>query len=62
MHKIEAILCGIAIILFGIASTLIFNNTEWSFFEISGIIAPFLGILISIIGVFYEGKDDNSDE
>lgn len=61
MHKIETILFGISFLLFGIASVLIYNNTEWGFFEITGIICPIIGLLISILGVFYEGKD-NDDE
>lgn len=61
MHKIETILFGISFLLFGIASVLIYNNTEWGFFAITGIISPIIGLLISILGVFYEGKN-NDDE
>lgn len=62
MHKVETILFGIALILFGIASILIYNNTEWGFFEIAGIIAPFLGLGISVVGVLYDGKNNEDDE
>ena len=62
MHKIETILFGIAILLFGIASLIIYKNTAWGFFEVAGIIAPILGLGVSVVGVFYEGKDDESDE
>ena len=61
MHKIETILFGIAILLFGVASTLIYQNTEWGFFEVAGIIAPFIGLGISALGLFYEGKDNDNN-
>ena len=62
MHKIETILFGIAVILFGIASILIYNNTEWGFFEVVGIISPIIGLIISIIGVFWDGKNTDSND
>ena len=62
MYKIETILFGIALILFGIASVLIFNNTDWGFFEVAGIVAPILGLVISVVGVFYEVKPNSNDE
>ncbi|MBO7196525.1 MAG: hypothetical protein J6V80_04270 [Clostridia bacterium] len=62
MHKVETILFGIAILLFGIASLLIYKNTEWGFFEVAGVIAPILGLGISTLGVFYEGNSGKNDE
>ena len=64
MHKVETILFGIALILFGIASLIILDYSGWGFFEVTGIVSPILGIVISIIGVFYEGKPkyDNEEE
>lgn len=58
MHKLETIVFGIAVILFGIASILIYNNTEWGFFEVVGIIAPIVGLIISTIGVFEDAKNN----
>ena len=62
MHKTETILFGIAVILFGIASILIYNNTWWGFFEVVGIIAPIVGLIISTIGVFWDAKNNDSDD
>lgn len=60
MHKIETLLFGIALILFGIASTLIFKDNGWSLFGFTGIVFPILGLAVSIIGLF--DKDYSNDE
>ena len=62
MHRIESILFGIALILFGIASILIANVTQWGFFEIVGIVFPFLGLISAAIGIFDKGDSDNKNE
>ncbi|MBQ8413963.1 MAG: hypothetical protein IJX58_01790 [Clostridia bacterium] len=59
MHKIENILIGIALILFGIASMLIFNYTEWGVFEVFGVISPIVGLIVVIVGAIYEGKTND---
>lgn len=61
MHKLESILFGIAMILFGIASLMITNFTNWGFFEVVGIVFPFLGLIVSIIGVF-DKNEENGDK
>jgi len=58
MHKIETILGGITIIIFGIASLLIFEHTKWSLFEILGISCPIIGLIFSVTGLFYEPKSE----
>ena len=55
MHRVESILFGISLILFGIASILIASYTKWGFFEVVGIIFPFLGLITAVIGVFDNG-------
>jgi len=62
MYKVETILLGIALILFGIASMLIAEYTRFRFFEFFAVVAPILGLIISVIGVFYEGKTKNDSE
>ncbi len=63
MHKIENILLGIALILFGIASMLVFNHTEWAICEILGIFSPIVGLIVVIVGSVYEGKSkSNTDD
>ena len=57
MHKIENILVGIGLILFGIASILLVRHTDWMIFELLGVIAPIIGIIVVIAGAIYEGKD-----
>lgn len=57
MHKIENILVGIGLILFGIASILLVRLTDWMIFELLGVIAPIIGIIVVIAGAIYEGKD-----
>ena len=61
MHRIESILLGIALILFGIASILIAIVTHWGFFEVIGILFPFIGLAATIIGVFDKGDSDDGD-
>jgi hypothetical protein len=65
MHKIETILFGIAIILFGIASALVSNFFYLGgVFEIFAILAPIGGLIICVIGLFDKGysADDTNDE
>lgn len=57
MHTIENILVGIGLILFGIASILLVRLTDWMIFELLGVIAPIIGIIVVIAGAIYEGKD-----
>ena len=59
MQKSENILIGIALILFGIASMLIFNYTEWGVFEVFGVISPIAGLIVVIVGAIYEGKTND---
>ena len=67
MHKLETILFGIALILFGIASSLIVIITDWGFFDLSAIFMPFIGIAVAVIGLFDKGvsrkaTDENDAE
>ena len=62
MHKVESILFGIALILFGIASILIAKVTNFGFFEVTGIVFPFLGLISATIGVFDNGEKNNKDD
>ena len=57
MQKIETILGGIAIILFGIASLMIFRQTNWGLFEVLGICCPVIGLAITIFGLVFEGEN-----
>ena len=61
MHKVESIHFGIALILFGLASIIIADYTNWQFFELFGVVCPILGIITSIIGLFYEGKNEKDN-
>ena len=57
MHKIETILFGIAIILFGIASALVSNFFYLGgVFEIFAILAPIGGLIICVIGPIGHNK------
>ena len=62
MHKIETILGGIAIILFGIAAMPIAEYTGWGLFEIFAILCPIIGLGFSIFGLIYDGKKDDKTE
>lgn len=67
MHKLETILFGIALILFGIASALIVIITDWGFFDLPAIFMPFIGIAVALIGLFDKGAsrkptDENDAE
>ena len=62
MHKIENILFGIALILFGIASLLIVGLTEWALFAILGIVAPIIGLIVVVVSCIYEEKSSNSKD
>ena len=61
MHKLETILGGIAIILFGIASLIIYPHASSDLFLIMGAVCSVVGLIFSIIGLFYNGKDDVDD-
>ena len=64
MHKIETILFGIAIILFGIASAAIVLITDWGIFDLLAVFAPFIGLAVCVIGLFDKGysKSDKDNE
>lgn len=62
MHKIETILGGIAIILFGIASILLLDYLGGIFFELTAVICPFLGLGLTIFGLIYDGKKEKNNE
>ena len=62
MHKIETILGGIALILFGIASILLLDYLGGVFFEFTAVICPFLGLGFTIFGLIYDGKKDDKTE
>lgn len=62
MHRIETILGGIALILFGIASMMIAEYTYWGLFELLAVVCPIIGIGFSIFGLLYNEKSSPSDE
>ena len=62
MHKIETILGGIALILFGIASMMIAEYTYWGLFEFFAVACPIIGIGFSIFGLIYDGKKEKNNE
>ncbi len=55
MHKVQTILFGIALIIFGIASALIAILTDWGFFDLLAIFMPFIGLAVCVIGLFDKG-------
>lgn len=60
MHKIETILGGIALILFGIWGYNMAVGTEWLVFSIIAFAAPLLGMAAVIFGLLQ--KDEKSEE
>lgn len=62
MHKIENILFGISLILFGIASMLILDYLGGVFFEFTAVICPFLGLGFTIFAMIYDGPKDKTEE
>lgn len=60
MHKIETILGGIALILFGIWGYNMAIGTEWLVFSIIAFVTPVLGIAAVIFGLLQ--KDEKSEE
>lgn len=60
MHKIETILGGIALILFGIWGYNMAIGTEWLVFSIIAFVTPVLGIATVIFGLLQ--KDEKSEE
>ena len=62
MHKIENILFGIALILFGIASMLIAEYTGWGLFELFAVLCPIGGIVFTIFAMIYDGPKDKTEE
>ena len=62
MHKIENILFGIALILFGIASMLITEYTDWGLFELFAVLCPIVGIVFTIFAMIYDGPKDKTEE
>ena len=61
MHKVETILFGIALIIFGIASIMIVEYNGWQVFELFGVASPILGIIVSLVGLFYDGKKEKDN-
>lgn len=55
MHKIETMLFGIALILFGIASLILATYNGLDIFYVIGTISPLLGLIFSIVGLFDNG-------
>ena len=60
MHKIETILGGIALILFGIWGYNMAIGTEWLVFSIIAFVTPVLGMAAVIFGLLQ--KDEKSEE
>jgi len=60
MHKIETILGGIALILFGIWGYNMALGTEWLVFSIIAFVTPLLGMAAVIFGLLQ--KDEKSEE
>ena len=60
MHKIETILGGIALILFGIWGYNMAIGTEWLVFSIIAFVTPLLGMAAVIFGLLQ--KDEKSEE
>ena len=58
MHKIETILGGIALILFGIWGYNMAIGTEWLVFSIIAFVAPLLGMAAVICGLFQKNEND----
>lgn len=60
MHKIETILGGIALILFGIWGYNMAIGTEWLVFSIIAFVTPVLGMAAVIYGLLQ--KDEKGEE
>ncbi len=60
MHKIETLLGGIALILFGIWSYHMTIGTEWLLFSILTFATPPIGLAAVIYGLLQ--KDEKSEE
>lgn len=60
MHKIETILGGIALILFGIWGYNMAIGTEWLVFSIIAFVTPVLGMAAVVYGLLQ--KDEKSEE
>ena len=60
MHKIETILGGIALILFGIWGYNMAIGTEWLVFSIIAFITPLLGMAAVVYALL--PKDEKSEE
>ena len=61
MHKIETILFGIALILFGIAALIVATDTGLDIAYFIGTISPLAGLTSSIIGLFDNGGKSKDD-
>ena len=62
MHKIETLLFGISLILFGIAALILAVYNGLDIFYIIGTVSPLAGLISSIIGLFDNGSKDQKDE
>lgn len=60
MHKIETILGGIALILFGIWGYNMAIGTEWLVFSIIAFVTPVLGMAAVVYALLQ--KDEKSEE
>ena len=60
MHKIETILGGIALILFGIWGYNMAIGTEWLVFSIIAFVTPVLGMAAVVYGLLQ--KDEKGEE
>ena len=62
MHKIETLLFGISLILFGIAALILAADYGLDIFYIIGTVSPLAGLISSIIGLFDNGGKDRKNE
>ena len=62
MHKIETLLFGIALILFGIAALIVAFDTGMDIAYIIGTVSPIAGLISSIIGLFDNGGKKGDEE
>ena len=62
MHKIENILFGIALILFGIAALPLAEYTGWGLFELFAVLCPIGGLGFTIFAMIYDGPKDKNEE
>lgn len=54
MKSIKKMLLGTAIIIFGLTCMYIANLSSWYLFELAGLLLPFAGMVIVILGYLEE--------